>query len=197
MQKNPPKIPHLLALLAIGVLSPGCTEAAKGHRLCGAADVARLCGIPNEQCQAALAADETFFADNLYDQWAVGLASGGQCVLRARDLGVTDVMGCPGQGDGGDVRFRLGRATATSALVLARDSDEDGVTDGDEADLGLDPLNADSDGDGVEDGDEIEIGIDPLSADTDEDGSTDGDEIACGSPPLDPAFTCANPPGEG
>ena len=42
--------------------------------------------------------------------------------------------------------------------TAAEDSDGDGLTDGEEHDLGTDPEDADSDGDGVSDGDEVEIG---------------------------------------
>ena len=41
------------------------------------------------------------------------------------------------------------------------DSDGDGLTDGEETDLGTDPDDPDSDGDGVEDGDEVAAGTDP------------------------------------
>ena len=41
------------------------------------------------------------------------------------------------------------------------DTDGDGLTDGEEADLGTNPLVRDSDGDGTEDGDEVTAGTDP------------------------------------
>ena len=51
------------------------------------------------------------------------------------------------------------------AMVLAaQDDDGDGLTNGDEATYGTDPLVADTDGDGVSDGDEIAAGTDPLVA---------------------------------
>ncbi|MFX0099418.1 MAG: PKD domain-containing protein [Candidatus Hodarchaeota archaeon] len=48
----------------------------------------------------------------------------------------------------------------------------------------LDPT-ADEDGDELTNGEEIEIGTDPLDEDTDGDGYTDGEEIEAGSDPLD------------
>lgn len=42
------------------------------------------------------------------------------------------------------------------------DSDGDGLTDGQEAELGTDPNNPDTDGDGINDGDEVANGTDPL-----------------------------------
>jgi thiol-disulfide isomerase/thioredoxin len=47
--------------------------------------------------------------------------------------------------------------------ALSSDTDEDGIDDGEEQDLGTDPLEADSDGDGLDDGLEIEEGSDPLN----------------------------------
>ena len=53
------------------------------------------------------------------------------------------------------------------------DSDMDGLTDPEEADLGTDPLNPDTDGDGIQDGEETVKGADnrtsdPTDADTDD-----------------------------
>ena len=50
------------------------------------------------------------------------------------------------------------------------DSDEDGLSDAEEAEAGTDPNNGDSDGDGLSDGNEIEAGADPNNADSDNDG---------------------------
>ncbi len=44
------------------------------------------------------------------------------------------------------------------------DSDGDGLTDGQEAELGTDPFNPDTDGDGFNDGDEVANGTDPLDS---------------------------------
>jgi hypothetical protein len=85
---------------------------------------------------------------------------------------------------------------AVSAMALAScggnssdedeavDSDSDGLTDAEEADLGLDANNDDTDGDGVLDGEEVELGLDGNAIDSDGDGYRDGDEIAEGSDPA-------------
>ena len=58
------------------------------------------------------------------------------------------------------------------------DTDNDGLTDQQEAELGTDPNVADTDGDGLTDGEEVnEYNTDPLSEDTDGDGLTDGEEV--------------------
>lgn len=61
------------------------------------------------------------------------------------------------------------------------DTDGDGITDEEEANLGTNPNKADSDGDGVKDAGEEDLGTDPLVADTDGDGLTDGQEKDLGS----------------
>ncbi len=66
------------------------------------------------------------------------------------------------------------------------DSDNDGLTDDEEALLGTNPAVADSDNDGLDDGAEVNThSTDPLNADTDGDGYSDGDEVTAGSNPLD------------
>ena len=59
------------------------------------------------------------------------------------------------------------------------DSDNDGLTDGDEVnEYKTDPLNDDSDNDGLKDGEEIdEYDTDPNDDDSDNDDLTDGDEV--------------------
>lgn len=58
------------------------------------------------------------------------------------------------------------------------DSDEDGIPDQIELEIGTDPFDPDTDGDGLEDGQELyEFNTDPLVADTDGDGLSDGDEV--------------------
>ena len=67
------------------------------------------------------------------------------------------------------------------------DSDEDGLTDAEEGEIGTDPLDGDSDDDGLTDGDEVnEHGTDPLNADSDGGGVSDGQEVLDGGDPLDP-----------
>jgi hypothetical protein len=67
------------------------------------------------------------------------------------------------------------------------DTDQDGLTDDQEADLGTDPGVYDSDADGVSDGGEVNAGTDPLNPDTDGDGYTDKEELDVNADPLDPA----------
>ena len=45
---------------------------------------------------------------------------------------------------------------------LIADTDEDGLSDGDEIALGADPNNPDTDGDGIEDGTEVAEGSSPV-----------------------------------
>lgn len=69
---------------------------------------------------------------------------------------------------------------------LLPDSDGDGLTDREELMIyNTDPLNPDSDGDGLTDYEEIGVyGTDPLVADSDADGYSDGEEVANGYNPL-------------
>jgi hypothetical protein len=71
------------------------------------------------------------------------------------------------------------------------DSDDDGLTDGEEVAAGTQPLIADTDGDGIADGAEGTIGTDPLDSDSDNDGYSDGVEVAVGS---DPTKSSSTPP---
>lgn len=65
------------------------------------------------------------------------------------------------------------------------DSDNDGISNGDEKRLGLDPRRADSDGDGLSDYEEMNIYFtDPKRADSDNDGLLDGEEIKFKSSPI-------------
>jgi hypothetical protein len=90
--------------------------------------------------------------------------------------------------------FRI--TTALTLAVLAgcepventdepEDSDADGLTDDEEADLGTDPDNADSDGDTINDAAELDAGLDPLSVDSDGDTYQDNWEQLEGTDPLD------------
>lgn len=68
------------------------------------------------------------------------------------------------------------------------DFDEDGLTNGEEIDLGTSPLSPDTDNDGLSDYEELYIhGTDPLDSDTDKDKVTDGDEVILGLNPNNPA----------
>ncbi len=70
---------------------------------------------------------------------------------------------------------------------LPKDSDADGLTDAEEAELGTDPALADSDLDGLFDDQEVnQYKTDPLNVDTDGDSYQDGEEVAAGYDPNGP-----------
>lgn len=67
------------------------------------------------------------------------------------------------------------------------DSDNDGLSNKEEIELGTDPRNADTDGDGLSDYDELnKYNTDLLKADSDGDTLNDGDELAIGLDPNNP-----------
>ena len=69
---------------------------------------------------------------------------------------------------------------------LDPDSDDDGLSDGDEVNTyGTSPTAADSDGDGLSDPEELILATDPNDADSDDDGLRDGEEVELGSNPND------------
>ena len=96
-----------------------------------------------------------------------------------------------GTDDGVEVLTDNTDPSVASDDLATVDSDDDGLSDAQEAALGTDPNNADTDGDGIEDGDEVNGtgplanfgATDPLDADSDDDGISDGDE-ANGTGPL-------------
>ncbi len=62
--------------------------------------------------------------------------------------------------------------------IPEEDTDQDGLSDRREVELGTDPNKADTDGDGLNDGDEVlKFGTNPLNPDTDGDSFSDGQEI--------------------
>lgn len=83
------------------------------------------------------------------------------------------------------------RGAATPAPVAAEtaddpDEDGDGLTASQETEQNTDPALADTDEDGLSDGDEVlGIGTAPLAPDSDGDGVLDGDEVLQGTNPLD------------
>jgi uncharacterized delta-60 repeat protein len=78
------------------------------------------------------------------------------------------------------------------------DSDDDGLTDWEEAYIyGTDPNAADSDGDGLGDGEEIAVGTGPNDPDSDADGMPDGWEDTYGLDPLDPGDAALDPDADG
>ena len=78
------------------------------------------------------------------------------------------------------VNWKWGAHVPAKYMVAggALDTDGDGLTDQEEAQLGTDPKNPDTDGDGLTDGEEVKVyKTDPLNPDTDYDALTDGDEV--------------------
>ncbi|MFA6393627.1 MAG: hypothetical protein WCW25_02030 [Patescibacteria group bacterium] len=79
---------------------------------------------------------------------------------------------------------RTGEATAVDS---GRDSDNDGLKDLEEAELGTDPEKIDTDGDGLFDNEEVAVyKTDPLNQDTDGDSYPDGSEVKNGYDPKGP-----------
>ena len=70
-------------------------------------------------------------------------------------------------------------ANQTQAAEIGQeDTDGDGLTNNEEAQIGTDPLNPDTDGDGLGDGEEVKnYRTNPLAPDTDSDKLGDGDEV--------------------
>jgi len=70
-------------------------------------------------------------------------------------------------------------ANQTQAAISGQeDSDGDGLTNSEEAQIGTDPFNPDTDGDGLGDGEEVKTyATNPLIPDTDSDGLGDGEEV--------------------
>ncbi|MCB9437256.1 MAG: FHA domain-containing protein [Anaerolineales bacterium] len=81
--------------------------------------------------------------------------------------------------------LEIDRATEVVVTQTAEaliDSDDDGLSDFEERELGTDPNLDDTDGDGLKDGEEVELKaryecLDPTKDDSDEDGLKDGEEI--------------------
>ena len=76
-------------------------------------------------------------------------------------------------------------------LLDVADWDQDGLLDGDEVAFGSDPWTPDADGDGLLDGDEFAVGSDPRNQDTDGDGYTDDYEFMVKTDPTDVNITPA------
>lgn len=71
--------------------------------------------------------------------------------------------------------------------VDTTDTDQDGLTDAEEAMLGTDPALPDSDGDGLFDNEEVKVyHTNPLNPDSDGDNYLDGREVGNGYDPLGP-----------
>lgn len=77
--------------------------------------------------------------------------------------------------------------TGTGTFDDITDTDNDGLTNTEEAQLGTNPTSADTDGDGLSDREEIRVyRTDPLDSDTDGDGYGDGEEVNNGYNPNGP-----------
>lgn len=90
------------------------------------------------------------------------------------------VAACAGSSDDSD-----GSNPGVDPDPVTLDTDGDGLTDAEEADLGSDPALADSDEDGLDDGAEVTAGTDAAKKDSDGDGYGDADELSAGTDPLD------------
>ena len=86
--------------------------------------------------------------------------------------------------DENDSSFPDGRLSTKNSMTV--DTDNDGLSDGKEIELGTDLTVSDTDNDGLSDGSEVHNhSSDPLDNDTDRDGLTDGYEVDLGTDPLD------------
>ncbi|WP_105259094.1 MULTISPECIES: hypothetical protein [unclassified Pseudoalteromonas] len=110
------------------------------------------------------------------------------CLAAVMDVNGDGVIKRDGTGDeDGDGLSDYVEACEYYTNPCTNDSDGDGLTDGEESQLGTDPLNSDTDGDGLSDAEEVNLyGTDPTNSDSDGDGLTDAEEIALGTDPLNP-----------
>ncbi len=75
--------------------------------------------------------------------------------------------------------------SSSAPVCSVKDTDNDGLSDADEAVNGTKVSVADTDGDGLKDGEEVnKYGTNPLKKDTDGDGYSDGVEVKAGKDPL-------------
>ncbi len=89
-------------------------------------------------------------------------------------------------GGGGEETAEMpgGQEEAAPVVEQPLDSDEDGLSDEEEKQLGIDSSSVDSDSDGLFDREEVKVyKTDPLNPDTDGDGHKDGDEVKAGYDP--------------
>ncbi|MHA1668130.1 MAG: S8 family peptidase [Candidatus Heimdallarchaeaceae archaeon] len=103
-------------------------------------------------------------------------------ISTASDLGATGHDNKYGYG-----QINAWQATKKASVTPPSDSDNDGLYDREEMQLGTDYLDSDSDNDGLSDGYEVHTyGTDPLDPDTDYDTLTDGQEHSYGTNPFSP-----------
>lgn len=96
-------------------------------------------------------------------------------------------------GSGSSAGTEQGVATGSESVTAVpsaddkTDTDQDGLTDAEEAALGANPRLADSDGDGLSDWEEVRVwNTNPLAADSDNDAYPDGEEVQNGYNPNGP-----------
>ncbi len=93
------------------------------------------------------------------------------------------------------------RSWGTTGLIkieLTPDSDNDGLSNSLEAQIGTDPWDPDTDDDGLTDSEEYIIhNTDPLNWDSDYDGMSDGWEVGYGLDPLDASDASGDVDGDG
>lgn len=78
----------------------------------------------------------------------------------------------------------INKQVPVPATSKPKDTDNDGLNDSEETELGTAIDNNDTDGDGLFDREEVQVyGTNPLVADTDGDGFTDGNEVEAGYNP--------------
>ena len=87
----------------------------------------------------------------------------------------------------GDSLSTVSEVSKYDSSAFSTDTDNDGLDDGREIDLGTDPTNPDSDDDGLNDSTEIRLNTNPNTADTDNDGLSDSKEVSkYGTSPINP-----------
>lgn len=92
-----------------------------------------------------------------------------------------------GEGEQETVENSGNAEEAAPAALQPKDSDEDGLTDEEEEQLGTVSGSVDSDNDNLFDREEVKVyKTDPLNPDTDGDGHKDGDEVKAGYDPKGP-----------
>lgn len=96
----------------------------------------------------------------------------------------SDADGLPDPVEVGDLGSWVRTVTYAVSDPLDGDTDQDGIGDGDEYLLDMDPSAPDTDGDGLLDLEELDFGSDPTLANADGDSYTDAEESELGSSPL-------------